>query len=267
MIDSIFSVIFANQVLVFTIVTALMLVAAELGFHFGRRLYQTKDVARKENIGTAQGAILGLLALLLGFTFAMAVSRFDLRRSLVLDEANCIGTTYLRTSFLPEEQRPKVRQLLREYVDARLDFYNAGAVKTAIYAEENNAARLQREIWDLAMAASKSSAMQPTTIALFFDPLNDMIDLDATRMQALRAHVPGAVWLLLLLVSFCGCSISGYGAGATGVRSAFPNFILPLLLAVVITIVADIDRPRKGMIGVDQSPLIDLQQSLRNDQP
>ena len=90
-----------------------------------------------------------------------------------------------------------------------------------------------------------------------------MIDLDATRKAALRNHVPGAVWLLLLLVSGCGAWASGYGSGAGGLRSAFNQWVFPLLIGVVITLIADVDRPHQGLIGVDQQPMQDLFDSMQ----
>lgn len=261
--DKILFSIFRNQWLVLTIVGLLLLALGEIGFRAGRRLFVTKDEPRKAQIGTIQGAVLGMLALLLGFTFSMAVTRYESRRDLVLKEANAIGTTYLRASFLPEAHAKAVEDLLRRYTDARLSFYTAGNDSTKISAAEDQTARLQRELWVHTVAASKESP-SPIT-ATFITALNDTIDLDATRLHALRSHVPGAVWLLLLIVAGAGCFASGYGAGAGGKRNGFSDVMLPLLVAVVITLIADFDRPRQGLIGISQQPLIDLQQSLRTN--
>lgn len=261
MLDSILSQIFTSQWRVIAITLAVLLVAAEGGFRFGLRLHRTKDEARKGQIGATQGAMLGLLGLLLGFTFAMSVGRYETRRALVLQEANSIGTTYLRAALLPEAHQKFVEDSLRKYVDARLDFYNAGADKIKQAAAERTAARLQNELWSQAVAAGKES---PTALVTsFISALNDTIDLDATRTNALRSHVPGAVWLLVLAVAAAGCAASGYGTGASGARSAFPNIILPLMMAVAITIIADMDRPRGGMIGINQQPMLDLKQSIQ----
>ena len=231
----------------------------------GLRLHRSKDEARKEQIGGIQGAILGLLALLLGFTFAMSVARYDARRGLVLQEANAIGTTFLRASLLPETHKAGVENLLRRYVDVRLDFYSVGEDKAKQAAAEQAAAQLQLELRAHAATAGKEA---PTPLIVsFISALNETIDLDATRMNALRAHVPGAVWLLVCTVAACGCSAGGYGAGASGARSAFTIVELPLLIAVAITLIADLDRPRGGLIGISQQPLLDLKQSLQPAQP
>ena len=260
MIDEILRQIFTNQWRVIVIVSLFLLAAAELGFRFGLRLHRAKDEARKGQIGGVQGAMLGLLALLLGFTFAMAVGRYEKRRELVLDEANAIGTTYLRASLLPPAHQAAVEDLLRRYVDVRLEFYGAGADRAGQAAAEKDAAKIQRELWSHAIAAGKETPSP--IVATFINTLNETIDLDAARLHALRTHVPGAVWLLVLAVSACGCCASGYGAGASGARSTFANVSLPLLIAVVITLIADLDRPRHGLIGINQQPLLDLKGSL-----
>jgi hypothetical protein len=241
------------------------LTATEFGFRVGLRLHREKDEARMGQISGTQGAMLGMLGLLIGFTFAMAVARYESRQTLVLQEANSIGTAYLRAALLSESHQDAVKNLLRRYVDARLDFYNAGEDKAKLTAAEQAAAKLQTELWSHAVAAAKEAPTPPVTS--FMSVLNDVIDLDAMRMHALRTHVPGAVWLLVLVVAICGCGASGYGAGASGTRSALSNIVLPLLIAVVITLIVDLDRPRGGLIGISQQPMIDLKQSLQSERP
>ena len=184
-----------------------------------------------------------------------------MRRSLVLQEANAIGTTFLRASLLPESHQQSVQDLLRHYVDARIEFYEVGADQSRQQAAEEATSRIQHELWTHAVAAGQEA---PTPIvATFITSLNETIDLDAARLHALRTHVPGAVWLLVLMVATCGCCSSGYSAGASGARNGFNNVALPLLIAVAITLMADLDRPRGGMIGISQEPLLDLKRSLQ----
>ncbi len=171
MLDELLAHVFATQWLVMLVVSLLLLVVTEVGFIFGRRLRGRDDEHRKGQIGGIQGAILGLLALLLGFTFAMAVGRYETRRDLVLQEANSIGTTFLRASFLPPEHRQAVELLLRKYVDARLNFYDAGTDKTEISNAEQTTTSIQQELWSHAVAASN---VNPTPLmATFINSLND----------------------------------------------------------------------------------------------
>jgi hypothetical protein len=265
MIEETLAAVFRNQWLVLTIVGLLLLGFAELGFRRGLRLFVTQDERRKAQIGGVQGAILGMLGLILGFTFAMAVARYESRRDLVLQEANSIGTTYLRASLLPEAHKIPVEATLGRYVDARLAFYQSGTDRALLASAESQTAALQRELWAHAVAASREA---PTPItATFIVSLNETIDLDATRLNALRSHVPGAVWILVLVVAAASCYASGYNAGASGARTSFSNAMLPLLIAVVITLISDFDRPRQGLVGISQQPLLDFKASLSASRP
>lgn len=258
--DEILAIIFRNQWMVIIIAGLLLLGLAELGFRAGYRLFVAKDESRKSQIGGIQGAVLGMLALLLGFTFSMAVARYEVRRDLVLQEANSIGTTYLRAALLPVAHKNAVENLLRQYVDVRLDFFSAGSDAAKIADAENRTAKLHLDLWAHAIASSREA---PTPItATFINALNDTIDLDASRLNAFRSRVPGSVWLLVLVVAGAGCYASGYGAGASGARTRFSNVMLPILIAVVITLIADFDRPRHGLINVNQRPMLDLKAGL-----
>lgn len=264
MIDNALAAIFANQWLVFLLVGLLLLGLAEIGYRGGLRLHRAHDEPRKAQILCIQGAVLGMLGLLLGFTFAMAVERYDTRRALVLSEANALGTTYLRAALLPEPQQGAIKSLLREYVDVRIAFHEAGADLEKRRTVEIQTARLQSALWAQTVEVSKL----PTPItATFINSLNESIDLDTTQLHAIRSGVPGAVWLLLLSVAGTGCFASGYGAGASGVRSCFPNILLPALITVVITLISDLNRPYKGLIGLDRRPLLDLKASLSAPPP
>ena len=256
--------IFRNQWLVISIVGLLLLALAEIGFRSGARLFVNKDERRKSQIGGIQGAVLGMLGLLLGFTFSMAVGRYENRRDLVLKEANSIGTTYLRAALLPEAHKTAVEAMLRHYVDVRLDFYNAGTDHTKIATAEIETSALQNELWVQTVAVAKEA---PTPItATFISTMNDMIDLDTARLNALRTHVPGAVWMLVLVVAGASCYASGYSAGASGARTSFSNGMLPVLIAVVITLISDLDRPRQGLVGISQQPMLDLKTSISDHQ-
>ena len=260
MLDELLKQIFSSQWRVILIVGALLFSVSEWGFHRGLVLHDKHDDACKSQIGTLQGAVLGLLGLLLGFTFAMAVQRYDIRRDLVVQEANAIGTTFLRASFLPESHRAEVESLLRRYVDLRLQFLSAKIKQGEIDAVEKADAEIQQALWRHAVAAGRES--NTPLVMGFVTALNDTIDLDATRLAAMRNHVPGMVWLLLLLVSASGCWISGYAAGSTGRRTTLSQSLMPALIAIVFTLLVDFDATRRGFIGVSQQSLVELRQSL-----
>jgi hypothetical protein len=265
MIDELLARIFFNQWMVLLVVTGLLLVLAESGYRFGLGALRRDAETAKGHSGAVQGAVLGLLGLLLGFSFAMSVGRYDARRSLVVEEANSIGTTWLRAEFLPAPHDNAVRELLLRYTHLRVERFKSGEEPEKSASFRREVADLHQSLWAEGAAAAKA---QPSPLtASFITSLNETIDLDATRMAALRNHVPGTVWLLLLVVAGCGAWASGYGSGTSGVRSVFNQSIFPLLIGVVITLITDIDRPRKGIIGVSQQPMEELLDSIQPPPP
>jgi hypothetical protein len=250
-----------SQWVLFLIATVLLTALAELGFRLGLPLHAAHDESRRSQISGLQGALLGLLGLLLGFTFAMAVARYDARRDLVVKEANAIGTTFLRADLLPDAQQAPVQDLLRRYVDVRLRYQPLSADPVMLAEGLRMSADIQNQLWHQATSAART-APSPL-VATFITALNETIDTDAERVAASRNRIPSAVWLLLLIVASLGCLLSSYAAGAYGTRTAFSSLVLPLLIAVVMTLIFDLANPHKGMIGVSQQPLVDLQLAIR----
>lgn len=261
MLEEYLAKIFINQWAVFLIVTLLLLVLAEAGFRFGLAYRRRNPAAAAGHSGSVQGAVLGLLGLLLGFSFAMAVGRYDTRRSLVVDEANSIGTTWLRADLLPAPHRQEVKDLLKRYTRIKVEIGEAATTREATTRSQAEIAEIHNALWSHAEAAALE---KPTPVtASFITTLNETIDLDSTHKAALRNHVPGAVWLLVLVVAGCGAWASGYGSGTGGLRSAFNQWVFPLLIGIVITLIADVDRPHQGLIGVSQQPIRDLYDSMQ----
>ncbi len=249
-----------SELAVFLLLIALTLGFGELGFRLGLRLHVAKDEARKGQIGAIQAAFLGLLGLLLGFTFAMGVERYETRRGLIVQEANAVKTTYLRASLLPEAHQAPVKDLLRRYVDVRLK-YGPLVDDAAKLAEGMQlTGEIQTELWKHATDAAKEAPNDIT--ATFIDSLNEIIATDTERIAAMRSGIPGGVWFLLVIVAVFGCVTTSYAAGAEGARSKLGSLFLPLLISVVIVLVFDISHSRMGIIQLKQQPLVDLQQSF-----
>jgi hypothetical protein len=237
------------------------LVAVEIGFRLGVRRSDRSDESDRTFVNSLLAALLGLLALLISFTFFMAVSRFDARRSLVLDEADAIGTTFLRSKFLPAEQQKAVQELLRTYVSARLAFYEAGIDPERIEKANAEAIRIEGKLWALAVeAAAQDPRSAPRS--LFIESLNDVIDLQEKRQVALDNRVPGTVLYLLLAVSVASLGLLGYNCGLAGRRRLTSNALFGLLIVLVLATILDIDRPRRGLIKVSQDSLVRLQATL-----
>jgi hypothetical protein len=259
MLDQFLSRIFSSW-LVFAVLAIVLLALSEFGWRVGLARSRAQPEKAKDG-GSVPAAVLTLLGLLLGFTFAMAVSRHDTRRELVVQEANSILTTARRARLLPEPQAANVGRLLREYVALRIEAHRETQFSQRFAALRKSSADLHEHLWNEAVTAA---AKQPTPItASFIVSLNETIDFEATRIAAKRNHVPGAVWLLLLCVASCGLWLTGWEAGMARGHPFLARFLLPLLIAVVIALITDIDTPRGGLITLDERPLLELNDSLR----
>jgi len=230
----------------------------EAGSYVARLVLQSESAKDPDGpLGSLIGALLGLLAFMLAFTFGIAGSRFDTRRQLVLDEANAIGTTYLRAEFLPAPQRDEVRRLLREYVDVRLTIASANVNDVM-----KSSSDLHRRLWDQVKVIAASD-MDDELRALFVQSLNEVIDLHQSRITfGLDYRVPGTVWGALYSLSCVAMLAVGYQAGNAGVRRVRAMPIVAAAFALVITLIADIDRPGEGMIWVSQKPIADVRQTM-----
>ena len=243
-------VIFVGSVVV-------ILAASEIGRQFGARGTEGGGT----NIATLEGATLGLLALMIGFTFSMALSRFDARRDGVLNEANAIGTTALRARLLPAPHNTESLKLLREYVQVRLDFaqkLRSPREQAAAIARSN---AIQEALWQEATAvAAKDTAIVPT--GLFIQTLNEMIDNQEKRLTALRNRVPNIVLLALYATAIIASAFTGYASGIETRRSRVPMYVMGVLVVAVILLIQDLDRPGYGFVTVSQQPMIDTAASL-----
>jgi hypothetical protein len=236
-----------------------VLFSVEGGFRLGRYRRQRAEHEPESTVGAMVGATLGLLAFMLAFTFGMAASRFDTRRGLVLDEANAIGRTYLRAELLPEPHRTAIRNLLREYVDVRLEgVQQPGKLEQAVYRSEE----VQGLLWSQAVALGKKN---PGSLGagLFIGSLNEVIDLHAKRVTAgLRSRIPGAIWAALYFVVILAMAVMGYHTGLIGTRSSLATLALVLTFSAVMLLIADLDRPKEGLLKVSQQAMVDLRNTL-----
>jgi hypothetical protein len=243
-----------------------LLLAGEAGYRYGRKSRaRTDDLSRSQAV-TIQAAILGLLGLLLGFTFAMAVARFDSRKQLVVAEANAIGTAYLRARLLPEPERTEVVKLLRQYIDARLETTRLGPDLPSAKELEVRVAGLQELLWSQAIAATERDRRAVST-GLFVQSLNEVIDIAGKRDAALENHIPDSVLVLLFLVTTLCVAVVGYGCGLGSGRTLFAMLALSGLITVVVLIIIDLDRSRQGLIRVSEKSMVDLRQQLDRAKP
>src|SRR5262249_38994246 len=246
MLDQTFGRLFSSQWIVFLILVILLVGLSEVAWRMGLACSRKKSEEEKDS-GTVRSAVLALLGLLLGFSFAIAASRHEARRELLVEEANSIGTTARRAELLPQPHASNVVRFLREYVPRRIEAHREAQFSERFVTLRKRTADLQASLGAEAVAAP---AEQPSPItASFISSLNETMDLEGKRIAAKRNHVPGAVWLLLLCVSGCGLWLVSYQAGTSGRHSMLERFVFPLLVAIVITLITDIDTPPGGLIS------------------
>ena len=227
----------------------------------GRWLGVRAALKGADSVSTLESAILGLLALMIGFTFAMALSRFEARRDAVLAEANAIGTTALRARLLPAPHNGQTIKLLREYIQIRLDLSRRNATPENLADVLSRSNVLQEALWQQAKAvAAKDNAMVPT--GLFIQSLNEMIDNQEKRLSALYNRLPHIILVALYGVATIAMAFAGYTSGLQARHSRLPVYITVILVSAMVLLIQDLDRPGAGFIRVSQTPMINTAASL-----
>jgi len=227
-----------------------------------RRIAHDPEGAKK-GAGVIEGAVFGLLSLLVAFTFSGAVTRFDARRHLINEEAIRISTAWDRIHVLPAGAQPALRDLFRRYLDSRLETYRDPGEGDTTKAAWQHSLKLQEEIWAEGVAAAQAS---PTTAApmLFLPAVNQMIDITRTRLMSTRMHPPPIVYAMLAVVALIGALLAGYHMAGGKQRSWLHTVGFAAVLASTSYVILDIEYPRLGFIRVDAADelLVDLRRSM-----
>jgi hypothetical protein len=227
--------------------------AGELGTWIGFHLRAPRPQAAE--IGTLTGAALGLVALLLSFSFAIALARYDVRRTMVLEEANALGSTANFALMLPEAAQKPILGLLRQYTEIRASL-GVQYDPTQFDRDIARSVALQGQLWQQAVVAT-AAAPQSLPAYRFVNSLNEVNNIHERRITALRYHVPSAVLLMLVAVTMVAMGFTGYNDGVGGARRRVPNLIMSVTVAVLIMLVIDLDRPARGLIHVPVQALLD----------
>jgi len=248
-------------IITLVLLLGMMVLGAAARRRHDRRAEEGEEARTHE--GYIVSGALGLLALLLGFTFALAVDRFDARRGLVLEEANAIGTTYLRAQLLDEPHRSRLSRLLTGYAQNRLDLANAEDYerRAALMAQTNE---YQTRLWAETVAAIRPIRGQ-VIAGTFVETMNATIDAGAARVAARRAHVPGRVMIALLLYMAVAAFLFGFAMPPR--RRPTTTAVLLTLLTLAYGLILDIDRPTGGSIREPQSAMEDLVEMMRTSPP
>jgi len=235
-----------------------LLAAAAAGYSGHRWLMKRRGENDPDSHDHLLAAILGLLALLLGFTFSLALNRYETRRELVVQEANALGTTWLRAQLLEPASKAAISGLLRDYLDVRLAWSEAGAVPQ----NDARTEELQHKLW-VATGQVVRSDPSPQLSRALMDAMNESFDLASTRSATRSAHVPDRVLDVFLLYALLSAAMLGYASAAKGKPQRIATSAVMVLLTLAMTMILDIDRPRGGAIQVSQQPLEELKRAWR----
>jgi len=248
-------------------VTIVTLVAGTLGMMaVGRRIgvrQVTRDPEAKAGSGAIEGAVFGVLGLLIAFTFSHAAQRYDIRRDALVDEANSVSTAWMNLDLLPAASQPPLREKFRQYLDARLDLFKALAIGEEIEAELARANALQTEIWNLSVAACRE-AEAPSAPLVVLPALTEMFSVATARTAGAQMHNPWIVYLLMGVLVIAGSLLAGYNMGVGQIRSRVHSLAFVLTLSVAIYVILDYEFPRVGLIRLQHfDHLLDnLRQSM-----
>jgi hypothetical protein len=241
-----------------------MLALLEVGRRLGIRRQAEESESERNNLGTIEAAVFALFGLVVAFTFSGAADRFSQKRALIAEEANAIGTAYLRLQLLSEKAQPELQELFRHYVDSRLETYRKLPNMQAAEAEIAQTKKIQREIWTKAVSATTFEGNHPDAGKLLLPALNDMIDITTTRGMALRTHPPNIIYALLFGLGLICSLLAGYRMAGVRRRSWLHTLGFLLIAVVIIYVILDVEYPRAGLIrlGAFDQELIDARADM-----
>jgi hypothetical protein len=228
-----------------------ILACLTLGRWVGRREIARYGGAGLPSVGSLEAAVFALLGLLIAFTFSGALTRFDVRRGQAVDEANAIGTAYYRIDLLPASAQPRLRETMRNYVDARISTYQKLPDIEAAQRELARSQELQREIWQQAVAALNTPDSRPGTDLLVMPALNQMFDIQAVRVAATRIHPPLLIYGMLIGFALASALLAGYQTAGEKAYDLMHKIGFAGIVALTIYVILDIEYPRLGLVRID----------------
>jgi len=241
------------------IIFAIILGATALGLSLGRWLRHRSDVLR-EPFAVLHSALLGMMALLLAFGLALAMGRYETRRAAMVEETNTIGTTYLRAQTLAEPMRTASLDLLRDYTDTSIALSVAVPGGDDAKAAESAGKLIQRKLWGLADDALDGAPVDSAP-RLYVESLNEMIDMQTTRIAALGNRVPTPILAVEVFGAAIALGLLGFYLSMIG-RGLYPVVLAAVLVSFLILVTFDLDRPTRGLITVPDAPLLELRAEM-----
>ena len=234
-----------------------------VGRRIGARRIAEEGEAASKGFGAVEGAVFGLLGLILAFLFSGALTRFDARRHLVVEEANDIGTAWLRVDLLPSDKQPAMRDLFRRYLDSRIEVYRKLPDLDAAMAELGESQALQSEIWKLAVPSAQATGTTQASM-LLLPALNAMFDITTTRTEAAKIHPPTVIIAMLGVLALACSLFAGYDMAHRQRWNVLHSGAFALVLSVTVYVIIDLEYPRLGLIRMSDSDevLVALRQSM-----
>lgn len=242
----------------------LMVMLHWAGFRLRKSRQRKQPASDTDGAGAVEGSMLGLLALLLAFTFGMSSSRYDDRRSVLVQEANDISTVILRADLYPDSLRKMLRQELKQYLESRISYYEAGYDDTKIAAALKTSSALSARLWSKVTQAGHDNHYLLATQQMV-PAMNNMFDSATTRDASRNAHVPDSILWLLFLLTLTASFIIGYGNKQAKIdKIVVAGFAL--MTALTIFLILDLDRPRRGIITMDSAhqKMIELRELVQD---
>ena len=249
---------------VFSLTVACVFLVICIGTFFGLRINRRPDHEKEAPLGVIVGASLALVGFMLAFSFSITAQVFQSRRQLLLDEVNAIGTAYLRAGLLSEPHGSEIRNLLRQYVDLRVSLVNVSRLQNPEKFKKafSDSETLQDKMWSHAVAISQADRHSPID-ALFIDSLNNMIDLQTSRITTASYRLPRIIWHAIYFITGISMFMVGYQIGLSGKSNLKVGILLALTFSAVLYLMVDLDRATEGHIRLSQKPMIELQQKLQ----
>jgi hypothetical protein len=246
--------------LIFLLMSGVLFACAEIGFLFGKHKQTNAKDKEEKQASTLMGATLGLLAFMLAFTYGASNAIHSERKAMVVEDANAIGTAWLRSQLLGEPYAEEARLLFQEYVEVRVAGATLKTDQAAIQAIDRSSDLLD-QLWHLTLKAAKADGVT-RSLSLFVEALNEVIDINTKRINAIYHRVPISIMLNLLLISFVTVSMIGYQSGLNGVRTLPSRIGLIIAFSAVVLLIVDLDRPGSTFVSVSQKTMEDLQANM-----
>jgi len=242
-----------------------MLSFLEFGRRYGAFKRKQDPQGSTKGIGAIEGAVFGLLGLIIAFTFSGAASRFEDRRHLIADETNAIGTAYLRIDLLPLELQPAIRDMFRNYTDMRLETFRHVEDQEKTKTLYSKTQGIQDSIWNYAISNCQQPQANMDACKLLIPALNEMFDITTTRLVATKIHPPFVIYYLMGFLGLLGALLAGYGMAGSKSRNQLHMLVFSAVMSITVYVILDLEYPRLGLINLTDADqiLVDLRGSMK----